>query len=168
MLLLPDCVKVARQTLTLFVWVRILVGQPPVPSPFDSSEGILNGMWLSLVERCVRDAEVAGSNPVIPTNKKDAFGRLFCWSGYGERIPCTDLKIAALIKAQPLLPDTRRICAGRCCGPQADRRFRRSSEPKVRFGGAARRRACGPPPPPAETGPCSPHPRPAGADFRLR
>ena len=24
-------------------------------------------MWLSLVERCVRDAEVAGSNPVIPT-----------------------------------------------------------------------------------------------------
>ena len=25
------------------------------------------GMWLSLVERCVRDAKVAGSNPVIPT-----------------------------------------------------------------------------------------------------
>ena len=25
---MPDCVKVARQTLTLFVWVRILVGQP--------------------------------------------------------------------------------------------------------------------------------------------
>ena len=23
-------------------------------------------MWLSLVERCVRDAKVAGSNPVIP------------------------------------------------------------------------------------------------------
>ena len=100
MLLLPDCVKVARQTLTLFVWVRILVGQPPVPSPFDSSEGILNGMWLSLVERCVRDAEVAGSNPVIPTNKKDAFGRLFCWSGCGERNPCTDLKIAVLIECE--------------------------------------------------------------------
>ena len=29
-----------------------------------------NGMWLSLVERCVRDAEAAGSNPVIPTQKK--------------------------------------------------------------------------------------------------
>ena len=28
-----------------------------------------NGMWLSLVERCVRDAEAAGSNPVIPTKK---------------------------------------------------------------------------------------------------
>ena len=26
-----------------------------------------NGMWLSLVERCVRDAKAAGSNPVIPT-----------------------------------------------------------------------------------------------------
>ncbi len=27
-------------------------------------------MWLSLVERCVRDAEAAGSNPVISTNRK--------------------------------------------------------------------------------------------------
>ena len=26
-------------------------------------------MWLSLVERCVRDAEAAGSNPVISTIK---------------------------------------------------------------------------------------------------
>ena len=25
------------------------------------------GMWLSLVERLVRDQEAAGSNPVIPT-----------------------------------------------------------------------------------------------------
>ena len=25
------------------------------------------GLWLSLVERCVRDAEAAGSNPVNPT-----------------------------------------------------------------------------------------------------
>ncbi len=25
------------------------------------------GMWLSLVERCVRDAETGGSNPLIPT-----------------------------------------------------------------------------------------------------
>ena len=29
-----------------------------------------NGMWLSLVERCVRDAEAAGSNPVIPTKRR--------------------------------------------------------------------------------------------------
>ena len=27
-------------------------------------------MWLSLVERCVRDAEAAGSNPVISTKKQ--------------------------------------------------------------------------------------------------
>ena len=26
--------------------------------------------WLSLVERCVRDAEAAGSNPVASTDKK--------------------------------------------------------------------------------------------------
>ena len=28
------------------------------------------GMWRSLVARVVRDDEVAGSNPVIPTNPK--------------------------------------------------------------------------------------------------
>jgi hypothetical protein len=28
-----------------------------------------NDAWLSLVERCVRDAEVAGSNPVASTKK---------------------------------------------------------------------------------------------------
>ena len=27
-----------------------------------------NDAWLSLVERCVRDAEVAGSNPVASTD----------------------------------------------------------------------------------------------------
>ncbi|MCU1547276.1 MAG: hypothetical protein JWO29_227 [Arthrobacter sp.] len=38
-------------------------------------------MWRSLVARVVRDDEVAGSNPVIPTRKKRAFhleGPLFC------------------------------------------------------------------------------------------
>ena len=34
-------------------------------------------MWLSLVERSVRDAEVAGSNPAIPTRKEKADKRLF-------------------------------------------------------------------------------------------
>ena len=28
-------------------------------------------MWLSLVERCVRDAKAAGSNPVIPTSMNE-------------------------------------------------------------------------------------------------
>lgn len=37
---------------------------------FDGCDIILQWyfeVWLSLVERCVRDAEVAGSNPVIST-----------------------------------------------------------------------------------------------------
>ena len=32
------------------------------------------GTWLSLVERCVRDAEAAGSNPVVPINKFKGLG----------------------------------------------------------------------------------------------
>ena len=35
------------------------------------------GAWLSLVERCVRDAEVAGSNPVAPTFPKPLFYKGF-------------------------------------------------------------------------------------------
>ncbi len=35
----------------------------------------LNGdAWLSLVERCVRDAEVVGSNPASPTTVPFAYG----------------------------------------------------------------------------------------------
>ena len=33
--------------------------------------------WLSLVERCVRDAEVAGSNPVASTKKRSSKDDLF-------------------------------------------------------------------------------------------
>ena len=32
-----------------------------------------NDAWLSLVERCVRDAEVAGSNPVASTGESTLF-----------------------------------------------------------------------------------------------
>ena len=39
---------------------------------FDKSTIV--GTWLSLVERCVRDAEVAGSNPVVPTNDFKGLG----------------------------------------------------------------------------------------------
>ena len=43
------------------------VGHPdPLTSP-DKLRQKPIGAWLSLVERCVRDAEVAGSNPVAPT-----------------------------------------------------------------------------------------------------
>ena len=34
-------------------------------------------MWLSLVERCVRDAEVAGSSPVTSIKKALAFSQVF-------------------------------------------------------------------------------------------
>ena len=34
-----------------------------------------NGVWLSLVERLVRDQEAAGSNPVTPTKKKTVKNR---------------------------------------------------------------------------------------------
>ena len=45
-------------------------------------------MWLSLVERCVRDAKAAGSNPVIPTSINNqpieisTFQWVFCFPGY--------------------------------------------------------------------------------------
>ena len=32
----------------------------------------VGGVWLSLVERYVRDVEVAGSNPVTPTKEKES------------------------------------------------------------------------------------------------
>ena len=38
-------------------------------------------MWLSLVERCVRDAEVAGSNPVISTKRKTDHRSVFLLLG---------------------------------------------------------------------------------------
>ena len=37
-------------------------------------------MWLSLVERCVRDAKAAGSNPVIPTRKNKSVRIYFFYS----------------------------------------------------------------------------------------
>ena len=35
-----------------------------------------------VVARSVRDAEVAGSSPVIPTNEKPTFGLVFYWLWY--------------------------------------------------------------------------------------
>jgi hypothetical protein len=40
------------------------------PASFERVSFRLVGMWLSLVERCVRDAEVVGSNPAIPTRSQ--------------------------------------------------------------------------------------------------
>ncbi len=42
-----------------------------------------SGLWLSLVERCVRDAEAAGSNPVNPTRdqRREPTGSLLVLAG---------------------------------------------------------------------------------------
>ena len=57
---------VAQQTLTLFVWVQILV---PLPKSLGLREPrLFYEVWLSLVERYVRDVEAAGSNPVTSTS----------------------------------------------------------------------------------------------------
>ena len=64
---------VARQTLTLFVWVQILVPQPKYLGLIYVGVIFIEA-WLSLVERCVRDAEVASSNPVASTNRRVLMG----------------------------------------------------------------------------------------------
>ena len=56
---------VAQQTLTLFVWVQILVPLPKWPWVFKAYIEV----WLSLVERYVRDVEAGGSNPLTSTMK---------------------------------------------------------------------------------------------------
>lgn len=41
-------------------------------TPTFGREQVYNGAWLSMVEHRVRDAEVGGSNPLAPTNKRIA------------------------------------------------------------------------------------------------
>ena len=38
-----------------------------------------NGVWLSLVERYVRDVEAAGSNPVTPIFERDTSKPYIYW-----------------------------------------------------------------------------------------
>ena len=49
---------------------KSVVRQRTVGSNPTRSAILIIGMWLSLVEHYVRDVGAAGSNPVIPTNKK--------------------------------------------------------------------------------------------------
>ena len=59
------------------LWLRANIAQP-VEQQFRKLQvkgsspfiGSIFEVWLSLVERCVRDAEVAGSNPVTSTIKR--------------------------------------------------------------------------------------------------
>ena len=77
------------------------------------------GAWLSLVERCVRDAEVAGSNPVAPTAinlGKRLVSRGFLRSWYRSTthpncpqltVICTDCQILVQILEQTGEPSHR-------------------------------------------------------------
>ncbi len=56
-----------------------------------------NGVWLSLVERDVRDVEVAGSNPVTPTKK--AMGGFASHSFFALRFTIQSLATALLANA---------------------------------------------------------------------
>ena len=65
-----------------------LVGSnPTLPACSGAKMGavFLFGAWLSQVERCVRDAEVPGSNPGAPTGRPVSDGRPFLHPGAGDR-----------------------------------------------------------------------------------
>ena len=82
---------VAQQTLTLFVWVQILV---PLPTASEN-RGCNIEVWLSLVERYVRDVEAGGSNPLTSTMKRHPVGCLFCFftfAGLKEEREAGDLQ----------------------------------------------------------------------------
>ena len=48
---LRNCVRVAQQTLTLFVWVRILVPQPKNSTSFDLSDFFIQADRLGISSR---------------------------------------------------------------------------------------------------------------------
>ena len=69
MLSVRNCVRVARQTLTLFVWVRILVPQPsaPINSGLFLNRGVAqfgsahrSGRWSRKFESCHLDQNING------------------------------------------------------------------------------------------------------------
>ena len=74
-------VMAAQQTLTLLVEVRVLYPQFLGRGTGYSNLGIRlhSGVWLSLVERYVRDVEAAGSNPVTPIFERDTSKPYIYW-----------------------------------------------------------------------------------------
>ncbi len=71
-----------------------------------------NEMWLSLVERCVRDAEAAGSNPVISTKNHRVhllintviFFKIKI-SGH-HNLQCPDIGAPSALKPEPIPADS--------------------------------------------------------------
>ena len=100
---------VAQQTLTLFVWVQILV---PLPKSLGLKEPrLFFEVWLSLVERYVRDVEAAGSNPVTSTTSRRGLvpRRIFLRKMRLRRTAWSHLPVRSVLDAPhrgaaPLLP----------------------------------------------------------------
>src|SRR5207302_3901828 len=66
----------ARQGL-FFSFLRACYGDSPTnPCSRRAAGGSNGGLWLSLVERCVRDAEAVGSNPTSPIVRVSGSGVL--------------------------------------------------------------------------------------------
>ena len=105
---------VAQQTLTLFVWVQILV---PLPKSLGLKEPrLFFEVWLSLVERYVRDVEAAGSNPVTSTTSRRGLvpRRIFLRKMRLRRTAWSHLPVRSVLDAPhrgaaPLLPVTLRL-----------------------------------------------------------
>ena len=57
-----------------------------------------NDAWLSLVERCVRDAEVAGSNPVASMKKKRVHCLVYSLLLYRKLLSCKVKKRSARMR----------------------------------------------------------------------
>jgi hypothetical protein len=83
-------------------------------------EGVQFGAWLSPVERCVRDAEVPGSNPGAPTGRSIRNDRPFLHPGAGDLQPrevpgsshadaCSMSRRACAATANPGAPTGRSI-----------------------------------------------------------
>ena len=77
-------------------------------------------VWLSLVERCVRDAEAAGSNPVTSTIKKNPKAtphkalRCLCGLSVFQRAACVERGQMDLPKGKNPRKSIR-IFVVRCC-----------------------------------------------------
>ncbi len=90
------------------------------------------GLWLSLVERCVRDAEAAGSNPVNPTRdqRREPTGSLLVLAGGVD-----SLRKQAGAKRRGFGPEQARWHAIRACQPRESRpKSEAARVPSERFG----------------------------------
>ncbi len=71
---------------------------------------LIHGLWLSLVERCVRDAEAAGSNPASPTIqgifRNIEAGPVLCFRDHYMNLPKSPFIEAIFIGSEPYPSDS--------------------------------------------------------------